>query len=185
MTRELARNILTELKNLMAKEKEPLSEEQEALEMAISSLKQNESAEAWYRTFVEKFESCEDCVSREAVKEQIKGWIGSGEHRYGDGYTLLYDRINELPSVQPSRKGWEEMIVPCKNCGHDMTFKIAVCGEPSRKGHWRDYSEGGYVECPFCEHATTWEDNTDELHYCFYCGAELSADMKGDTDEAY
>lgn len=58
------------------------------------------------------------------------------------------------------------------------------CGdyEPSRKGHWRDYSEDGYVECPFCEHATNCEDDIDELHYCFYCGAELSADMRGDTE---
>ena len=28
------------------------------------------------------------------------------------------------------QNGWEEMTVPCKNCGHDMTFKIAIIGEP-------------------------------------------------------
>ena len=99
MTRELARNILTELKNLMAKEKEPLSEEQEALEMAISSLEQNESAEAWYRTFVEKFESCEDCVSREAVMFLLKRPFQLGGI---DSYT--YGAIKELPSVQPNHK---------------------------------------------------------------------------------
>ena len=54
--------------------------------------------------------------------------------------------------------------------------------QPSRKGHWIDYSDEGFVECPFCEHATNCEDNIDELHYCFYCGAELSADMRGDTE---
>lgn len=40
-------------------------------------------------------------------------------------------------------------------------------------GDWRDFSDEGYVECPFCEHATTCDDNIDELHYCFFCGAEL------------
>ena len=38
MNNQLARNILTELKMLMAKEKEPLTEEQDALSMAISAL---------------------------------------------------------------------------------------------------------------------------------------------------
>ena len=40
-------------------------------------------------------------------------------------------------------------------------------------GVWRDYSDEGYVECPFCEHATNCDDNIEELHYCFFCGAEL------------
>ena len=40
-------------------------------------------------------------------------------------------------------------------------------------GEWRDFSNDGYVECPFCEHATNCDDNIKELHYCFYCGAAL------------
>lgn len=40
-------------------------------------------------------------------------------------------------------------------------------------GEWIDYSDEGYVECPFCHSATNWDDNKDELHYCFSCGAEL------------
>lgn len=42
-----------------------------------------------------------------------------------------------------------------------------------KKGKWIDYSDEGYVECPFCHSATNCEDNKDELHYCFSCGAEL------------
>lgn len=42
-----------------------------------------------------------------------------------------------------------------------------------RKGKWIDYSDEGYVECPFCHSATNCDDNKDELHYCFSCGAEL------------
>ena len=42
-----------------------------------------------------------------------------------------------------------------------------------RKGNWIDYSDEGYVECPFCHSATNCDGNKDELHYCFSCGAEL------------
>ena len=41
------------------------------------------------------------------------------------------------------------------------------------EGEWEDHSEEGYVECPFCEHLTNCEDNIDELHYCWNCGAKL------------
>lgn len=41
------------------------------------------------------------------------------------------------------------------------------------QGMWIDHSEDGYVECPFCEHLTNCEDNIDELHYCWNCGAKM------------
>ena len=65
----------------------------------------------------------------------------------GDAYGFEEIRkiVDALPSVTPSR----------------------------RKGHWIDYSEDGFVECPFCEHATNCEGDIDELHYCFYCGAKM------------
>ena len=47
------------------------------------------------------------------------------------------------------------------------------------QGEWVDYSEEGFIECPFCHKATTCEDNIDELHYCWNCGAEL---RKGGTE---
>lgn len=53
--------------------------------------------------------------------------------------------------------------------------------EPYKKeGEWVDYSEEGFIECPFCHKATTCEDNIDELHYCWNCGAKL---RKGDDNE--
>lgn len=45
-------------------------------------------------------------------------------------------------------------------------------------GEWVDYSNEGYVECPFCGSATNCEDNKDELHYCWNCGAK----MKGSAE---
>ena len=41
------------------------------------------------------------------------------------------------------------------------------------QGEWIDYSNEGYVECPFCGSATNCEDNKDELHYCWNCGADM------------
>ena len=54
-------------------------------------------------------------------------------------------------------------------------FKRAIKALEERpQGEWIDYSEDGFVECPFCHKATTCEDNIDELHYCWNCGAQMS-----------
>lgn len=53
------------------------------------------------------------------------------------------ERINAIPTVEP------------------------------KVGKWFDHSDEGYVQCPFCGSATTCEDNIDELHYCFNCGAKM------------
>ena len=42
-----------------------------------------------------------------------------------------------------------------------------------KKGRWIDYSDEGFVECPFCHSATNCDDNKKELHYCFSCGADM------------
>ena len=105
-------------------------------------------------------EPCEDAISREAVVDDFIEWREKLEYAVGEDYSGVHllnvaiQKIWDMPSVTPSR----------------------------RKGHWIDYSDEGFVECPFCGHATNCEDNIDELHYCFYCGAELSADMRG-SDE--
>lgn len=62
----------------------------------------------------------------------------------------------------------------------EQTVKEQPTIEPKRKmGEWMDYTEDGYVECPFCHSATNCDGNKEELHFCFSCGAE----MKGDQDE--
>lgn len=58
----------------------------------------------------------------------------------------------------------------------DVAFKAL---EERPQGEWIDHSDEGYVECPFCGEATNCEDNKDELHYCFHCGAK----MKGSEEE--
>ena len=45
--------------------------------------------------------------------------------------------------------------------------------EPRMKGRWIDYTDDGYVECPFCGSATNCDGDISELHYCFSCGADM------------
>lgn len=52
---------------------------------------------------------------------------------------------------------------------------IIANGNPyeEKTGEWLDYIEDGYVECPFCESATSCESDGEDLHYCYSCGANL------------
>ena len=58
----------------------------------------------------------------------------------------------------------------------DMAIKALEDKKPN--GKWRDYSDEGFIECPFCNSATNCEDNIDELHFCWNCGAELRGEKK-------
>ena len=68
--------------------------------------------------------------------------------------------------------------------GYEICMRLvedAPTIEPQRKtGKWIDYSEDGYVECPFCHSATNCDDNIDELHFCFSCGARLEVQDEAD-----
>ena len=73
--------------------------------------------------------------------------------------------IKERPNVGLLWKAWIESL---------------PSAQPERKkGKWIDYTDDGYVECPFCHSATNCDGNKDELHYCFSCGA----DMRGEQYE--
>lgn len=62
----------------------------------------------------------------------------------------------------------EEVIDPDKNNDCEDFEKVRPHGK------WIDYSDtDGFIECPFCHKATNCEDNIDELHYCWNCGAEM------------
>ena len=52
------------------------------------------------------------------------------------------------------------------------SIEMLPTAEP-KAGRWFDHSDEGYVQCPFCGSLTTCEDNIDELHYCFNCGAKM------------
>lgn len=59
----------------------------------------------------------------------------------------------------------------------DSSILLELPSVQPRKGKWIDYSDEGYVECPFCHSATNCYGDKDELHYCFSCGAELRGDL--------
>jgi len=101
-------------------------------------------------------EPCADAVSRADVIELIEQGVGNKSVTI-DGFTfgksLMLYHIKQLPSVT------------------------------QKSGEWIDYSDEGFVECPICGHATTCEDNIDELHYCFYCGARMVKPQGSSEDE--
>ena len=81
----------------------------------------------------------------------------------------------------------EDDYVYCTNCDHvEMCRWYPMCGcefksKPSaqserKTGKWIDHSDNGYVECPFCWSATNCDDNINELHYCFSCGAKMEVE---------
>lgn len=51
----------------------------------------------------------------------------------------------------------------------DVAFKAMK----RQQGEWIDHSDEGYVECPFCHEATNCDDNKEELHFCWNCGAKM------------
>ena len=50
-------------------------------------------------------------------------------------------------------------------------------------GEWIDHSDDyGYVECPICHELTTCSDNADKLHFCWNCGARMTASGNNETE---
>ena len=75
-------------------------------------------------------EPCEDAISREAVKNEFKCWIGSGEYRKPNASDYLGERLRELPSVQPSRKDnieceWAKMTYDTDNKENKIMFEFS------------------------------------------------------------
>lgn len=66
----------------------------------------------------------------------------------------------------------DRMTLDCYDRLIDGVNKLPTVKERA-KGKWVDYSEDGYVECPFCGMATNCDGNKEELHFCFNCGADM------------
>jgi hypothetical protein len=84
---------------------------QEAIEMAIKALEQEPCDKCVYSTSegcqydditeaIPPFEP-ENAISKQAVFEQIGGWITSGEYEFTNATDYLCKRINSLPPVTP------------------------------------------------------------------------------------
>ena len=115
----------------------------------------------------------------------------------------VYKVLNDMPSAQPEKRTEErtgthacdlisrqaaiEAHYEYCNKHPDAGFPVwslkiledLPSAQPERqKGEWIDYTEDGYVECPFCHSATNCDGNKDELHFCFSCGADMREDAE-------
>ena len=145
----------------------------------------------------------DDTISRKAAIDAVHKNYDVILDFTSDGQTIsssIEDILSELPSAQPevakdtnvltndciSRQEAIDAIngVLVEDDACKVWFRLALQNLPSaqperKKGKWIDYSDEGYVECPFCHSATNCDGNKDELHFCFSCGA----DMRGERDD--
>ena len=87
-------------------------------------------------------------------------------------HILTAEEIDKTPTVEFDESVIQEVLN--KRCMTAVANEYLIALHGNRpQGEWKDHSEEGYVECPFCEHLTNCEDNIDELHYCWNCGAYM------------
>ena len=99
-------------------------------------------------------------ITRESATDKIKK-IPTAEPKE---YVIIGTLTVQMPTIKEAKA--VEKIVVCADTYKQEYYMPKV-------GKWFDHSEEGYVQCPFCGSLTTCEDNIDELHYCFNCGARM------------
>ena len=113
----------------------------------------------------------DDCISRQEAIDAVLNVIPHDEY----WAEQVEKAIRSLPPVQQEitheqavdylhKTGWLQ--------NHD---RILTESKVPLKGIWKDFTDEGYVECPFCKSATNCEskEEIDDLHFCFSCGAML------------
>ena len=141
-----------------------------------------------------------DALRNVIVPQKDIGFGDESAEGYNDGIDMAITTISGMPLAQPERAKDFVMlkvidlngrpyysIIYLEN-GNEFegysSYDLKVISEylkryfgfaqPERqKGEWIDYTEDGYVECPFCHNATNCDGNKDELHFCFSCGADM------------
>ena len=110
----------------------------------------------------------DELISRQAAIDAVSGGMCSGWD------CDVIDKLKALPSVQPKERCIANITLNEEDLERIVKEQVEEIKELlPQKGEWIDYSSEGFVECPFCHSATNCDDNKDELHYCFSCGAEL------------
>lgn len=177
MTREEA---LKELKNIRecGYIDKWYDEELEALEMAIKALEQNESAEEWYKLFVEKLEQEQEPLEVEATKLQkaynkgfedcrqaVLNQIFYSTDNSGDVVlgSALRHRIENLPSVkqEPPTGHW------MRKTKVDGVYDIAGVKT------W-----GVKCQCDKCDFTTTVVEDFGYYKYCPNCGCAMKGEIE-------
>ena len=121
-----------------------------------------------------------DLISRSALLKRIdeeREYL-KARGQFGAEHILVHnfrDLIDNAPTVNFMIS--PDYVTELQNRNKELIKQLEEAERP--QGEWIDHSEtDGYVECPFCGSATTCEDNKDELHFCFSCGA----DMRGEKE---
>ena len=167
MTREEAINNLNMISVAFV---EPVTKEQRKLiddtfDMAIKALEQNESAEEWYKLFVEKLEQepktgienlCDSCTNKAC------------EFQSGIQRSKCDFYIPPMPHLEPD------------NCGNYI-----VQQEPTKTGHWTRVSMDKYVQhaMAFYRCSECGEDIIGEHNYCPNCGARMVEPQESEDKE--
>ena len=87
----------------------------------------------------------------------------------GEGTSLDWQIINGIKDVSVKNIEFKNVTFECET----ITDASGNLFEKRVRGKWIDYTEDGYVECPFCHSATNCDGNKEELHFCFSCGADM------------
>ena len=106
-------------------------------------------------------------IDANALKEQFSEIVG--EYIVSEIISI----IDNAPTVYTKNDCIMKKCTICPHCDNCDVDENGEVHNERPKGEWKDYSDEGYVECPFCGSATTCDDNKDELHYCWNCGSEL------------
>ena len=119
----------------------------------------------------------DDLISRQAVIDLLKQMRKDGDMVPWEGKDV-FARIRKLPSAQPYTDEEIQKMQDIEQAQLDKAYELGYqagrAAYPERqRGEWIDYTEDGYVECPFCHNATNCDGNKDELHFCFSCGADM------------
>ena len=122
--------------------------------MLIQSVKQMDAAQLGKRTGERTETHACDLIDRRAAIDAIEKHIRTAEEPY------------QLTDADKVMNHAFEIAASC-------VYNLSAAQPERKKGKWIDYTEDGYVECPFCHNATNCDGNKDELHFCFSCGADM------------
>lgn len=198
MTEDRAYTILTALRNIKLSISDEMNEQLKPwfddIEKAI------EDEQRAIQALSQEPTECDDAISREAVMGLVAREHTEWDDLYIDiaklpSVTPTHKHVgstqqnvgNALDTHCDDTISREDRIIDLANAiesddsGYWTNKRISsalrnISSVTQKSGKWVDYSDEGYVECPFCGHATNCEDDIDELHYCFYCGAKMEGE---------
>lgn len=106
-----------------------------------------------------------DCISRQAVLEQINCWIGSGEYRYTNATSYLTKRMQDISPVTPKPCDDVPSVEPERKSGRWIYRKNPNLGKCMQEV--RECSACGRV---FCDHIEPYKS------FCGFCGAKMEVE---------